>query len=122
MAAPPSNFDGAVLHKIFLMDVGPDKFKVARQLLAARYKLFGNIITNNTEVATLLIDNRANPDCQAIGTHHIHLIEMIPEKERGFMARPGDADGSITGICDHVDHGDEHVLSKVWINPPIQLP
>ncbi len=70
---PPKSL-GVAVHKLLLMDVGAEKFALAKRLLSVGYTLFGDNATNNNEVAVTLLANRDNPDC----------LEMIKNNVAGF--------------------------------------
>ncbi len=62
----PVKSEGVALRKVLLMDGIDERFLVARRLLDVGFKLFNDNQLNNAELAVLLINDRANPDCMFI--------------------------------------------------------
>lgn len=59
---PPKSF-GVAVRKLLLMNVGEEKFHIAKRLLEAGFMLFSDVAESNNEIAIILINNRNNSDC-----------------------------------------------------------
>lgn len=81
---PPTSV-GVALHKLLLMDVGAEKFTLAKRLTSAGFTLFSENSTNNNEVAAILIANRTNPDCQEIIKNNAPGFKQLSFKVAGSV-------------------------------------
>lgn len=73
----PVKSEGVALRKVLLMDGVPERFLLARRLLAVGFKLFNENTINNAEMAVLLINDRADPDCMAIISAHQAQFQQV---------------------------------------------
>lgn len=71
----PPNSLGVAVHKLLLMEIGAEKFALAKRLLSIGYHLFGESTINNSEVAVTLLGNRSDPNC----------LEIIKNNVAGFQ-------------------------------------
>jgi len=79
----PAHTEGAVVRKIVIMQGVENKLKVAHHLLKAGFPLFSNNVVNDTEVALILIESRADPDCLQILKEHKQEIQNVQIQAEG---------------------------------------
>lgn len=86
----PASSYGVAAHKILMMDVGNEKYRLVRRLLGVGFHLFSDNVSNNREVAVTLIDSRAEQDCVEILKNCIPQCKELEFKVAGNQGNLAD--------------------------------